>query len=69
MALEQTKTSQNSSGLSCALKSSEDEVITVEECKQYIGKYELSDERISTIKNNLIGIVDTVLNTYLEEFK
>jgi len=47
----------------------DNEIITNEECKKCLGKYDLTDQRISVIKDNLIGIVDSILNTYLEEFK
>lgn len=42
------------------------EVISLEECKRFIGNFELSDKRILEIRNNLIGIVDSAINTYLE---
>ena len=45
------------------------EIISNEECKKYLGKYNLTDERILAIKDNLIGIIDSILNTYIEEFK
>lgn len=47
----------------------DNEVITIEECKQYFGKFELSDQRITDIKNNLVGIVDSVINSYLDNFR
>lgn len=46
-----------------------DEIISIEECKNYLGKYKLSDERILNIKDSLIGMVDGILNTYIEDFK
>jgi hypothetical protein len=46
-----------------------DEIISIEECKSYLGKYKLSDERILNIKDSLIGMVDGIFNTYLEDFK
>lgn len=54
---------------SSSYESDNDEIISNEECKKYLGKYNLTDERILKIKDNLIGIVDSILNTYLEEFK
>ena len=54
---------------SCDYKSNNDEIISIEECKKYLGKCNLTDERILAIKDNLIGIVDSILNSYLEEFK
>ncbi len=46
-----------------------DKIISNEECRKYLGKYNLTDERILAIKDNLIGIVDSILNAYLEDFK
>jgi hypothetical protein len=45
------------------------EIISTEECKQYFGKFELSDQRIADIKNNLVGIVDSIINSYLDNFR
>lgn len=42
------------------------EIISLEECKQYIGEFPLTDQRIIDIRNNMIGIVDQILNTYLK---
>lgn len=55
--------------LSLTRKPGVNEAISIEETKQYFVKYQLPDERIADIKNNLIGIVDTVINNYLENFK
>jgi hypothetical protein len=46
-----------------------DGIMSLEECKKLLGEYNLTDQRILDIRNNLIGIVDSVLNTYLEGFK
>jgi len=45
------------------------EIISIDECKKYLEKFHLSDQRILKIKDNLIGIVDSIFNSYLEEFK
>ena len=45
-----------------------EEIISLEECKRYIGEFELSDQRIIKIRNNMVGIVDRILGTYLENF-
>lgn len=55
--------------ISSNYENTSDEIISNEECKKYLGKYNLTDERILAIKDNLIGIVDSILNSYLEEFK
>ena len=47
----------------------EDEVISCKECKKYLKKYDLSDERILAIKDNMIGVIDSLINSYLEDFK
>jgi len=65
-------TQQNSlqaSGLSCVSKPIDDEIISDKECKQFFGKFELSDKRMIEIKNNLIGVVNSIVNTYLDDFR
>lgn len=68
MELGQEKPNSEHS-ISAFLKGEGSEVITSEECKSYLRRYELSDQSISRIKDNLIGIVDSIFNSYLEEFK
>lgn len=46
-----------------------EEIISLKECKEFCQKYDLSDERIREINNNLVGLVDKVLNSYLEGLK
>lgn len=48
---------------------SDNDIITNEECKKCLGKYDLTDQRILVIKDNLIGIVDSLINSYLEDFR
>ena len=45
------------------------EIISIKECKKYLSKYNLSDQRITKIKDGLIGVVDSIFNSYLEGFK
>lgn len=45
------------------------EIISVEECKKYLGKYQLSDQRIAEIRDNITGIVDNLLNSYLKDLR
>lgn len=45
------------------------ELITTQECKKYLGKFKLDDEKAEAIKDNLVGIVDSIINSYLEKFK
>ncbi len=49
-------------------QSNTDKIISFKECKQFYAKFDISDKRISEISNNLIGIVDGVINSYLAEF-
>ena len=44
------------------------EIISLDECKKYVGGLNLSDQRILEIRNSVIGIVDSVINAYLENF-
>lgn len=46
-----------------------DDIISLVECKKYFGEQELSDEKIIDIKNNLVGIVNSVISYYIEDFK
>lgn len=52
-----------------APKSPNNEIISLEECKKYIGEFQLSDERILEIRNNMVGIIDSILNAYIENFE
>lgn len=53
----------------CTHKSSDSEVMSTKECKQYFEKFELTDKRITDIKNNLIGIVNKIINSYFDDFR
>lgn len=46
-----------------------DELISLEDCKKFVEDYSLSDDRVLSLRNNLIGIVNSVLNAYLETFE
>ena len=46
-----------------------DELITIEECKEYLGKFNLSDQQVSEMRNYLVGVIDKALSSYLEGFK
>lgn len=45
------------------------EIISIEECKQYLEKYNLPDKKIAEIRNYLIGMVDKSINLYLDGFR
>lgn len=47
---------------------SSDELISLEECKQYIGKFDLSDQSVFEMRNILIGVADKAIGSYLNEF-
>lgn len=51
-----------------ALEIKDNEIISTKECKEILGQ-ELSDERILSIRDNLVGIIDSIINQYIEEFK
>jgi len=44
------------------------DLVSIDECKKYLDKYDLSDEQILQLKNGLIGIVESIINSYLDEF-
>ena len=62
------KTGLEDTGL-CSLEDTNPKVISVKECKEYLGKFNLSDERIIEIRNYLIGVVDKSINSYLDDFR
>jgi len=45
------------------------EVVTLEECQQHLARFELDDERILEIRNNLVGIVDRIVSAYLRDYR
>ena len=51
------------------LSSPKAEAISIEECKKYLDKFDLSDEKVAEIRNYLIGIVDKSINLYLDGFR
>lgn len=55
--LNKNKSSNNSS-----------EDLYSKECEICLKKYQLTDEQLSKLKNGLIGIVDSIINTYLDEY-
>jgi len=44
------------------------EVISVDECRAYLRKYNLSDQEIERIRNSLVGIVESTISSYLSDF-
>ncbi|MDD3686357.1 MAG: hypothetical protein PHE56_06280 [Bacteroidales bacterium] len=46
-----------------------DEIISIEECKQFTEKFDLDKKHIGLIRNYMIGIIDKTINSYLDNFK
>jgi hypothetical protein len=55
--------------LSIAHNQTIDEIVSIEECRQYVAKFNLSDKKIYEIRNILIGIANKTINSYLENFR
>ncbi len=49
-------------------KAKSGDLVSFDECKRYLDKFNLSDEEIQKIRNGLIGITNSVINSYLDEF-
>lgn len=49
--------------------SEDSQTISIEECRKYLGKFGLSDEKIIEIRNYLTGIIDKSINLYLDDFR
>ncbi len=45
------------------------EPLTLEECRAIFAQYGFTDDQILSLKNKLICIVDSALNSYLERFR
>jgi len=45
-----------------------DDLISVSECKKLLAEFELADEQILAIRNCVIGISNTIINSYVDEF-
>lgn len=69
MGLSQTESKRTNEEGDFCFQSTDNEIISVKECQSYLKKYNLSDQRVLTIKDSLIGIVNSAIDSYLEEFK
>ena len=68
--LNKTKSSGlQKGGLFCARKLADNEIISLRECQDYFKGSNVSESMIKIVRNNLVGVVDSVINTYLEEFR
>lgn len=67
--LSQPDREQKPSSLLTTKESNSQEIISLEECKQYMAEFQLPDERILEIRNNMIGIVGKVIGAYLKDFE
>jgi len=57
------------SGFSSTKNLSKEELVSAEEFKKHLGKFKLSDKVMANLKNNIIGIVNTAIDTYLDDFR
>ena len=63
--LDNTKTTN----LSSTHNQTIDEMVSIEECRQYVAKFNLSDQKIYQIRNILMGIANKTISSYLENFR
>ena len=53
----------------CAPKAQEpSDLVSFDECQKHLEKYNLPDDQVLKIKNSLEGIVNSIINSYLNEF-
>ncbi len=45
------------------------QILSVEECRKYLAKFNISDDEIVKIRDYLAGIIDKSINLYLDDFK
>ena len=65
MELNQTnKNTANETG-----KQVTNEVISVDECKKFLDKFNLNEQDINQLRNFVVGVVDRTFTTYLDSFK
>ena len=50
-------------------KPTDNEIISLQECRDYFKSISVPESMIKIVRNNLVGVVDSVINTYLEEFR
>ncbi|MFA4996435.1 MAG: hypothetical protein WC536_04825 [Patescibacteria group bacterium] len=68
MALIDKTSTKNIANLDNPKCTGTDKLISLEECKKFIGKYDLSDQKVMLMRNTLIGIADKTISSYLNEF-
>ena len=61
--------SSNTSGFCSTNKPSSKELVSAEEFKKHLEKFKLSDKVMENLKNNIIDIVNTAIDVYLDDFK
>lgn len=44
----------------------EREILSLEECRQSLTRFHLSDEQIEALRDSLIGVVNNILNQYVD---
>ena len=41
--------------------------ISVDDCRKILHKFNLTDDQLSMIKNSIIGIADSIISNYIDE--
>ena len=49
-------------------RESETCTISVDDCRKILDKYELTDEQLALIKYSIIGIADSIISNYIDEY-
>ncbi|OQB06396.1 MAG: hypothetical protein BWY19_00205 [bacterium ADurb.Bin212] len=51
-----------------SLKSSDDSLISTKDCQKLFEKYDLDDKQVLLIRNSVIGIANSVINGYIDDY-
>lgn len=54
---------------SCANNTGAEEIIPKDECEELLVDFNLSDQKVSEIKNVMIGLANGVVGLYLDNFE
>ena len=69
MELNQQLNNAKTNDFSPVRESTINDLISIEECKQYLGKFGLDELKISDIRNILTGIANKTIDSYLDNFR
>jgi|GEM_PF-1596838 len=69
MELERQLNKGKTNDSSSIRESTINDLISIEECKQYLGKFGLDELKISDIRNILTGIANKTIDSYLDNFR